>query len=302
MPVRVGYRPSGTLAVALDRDDAEIFGRLYEFQRSLDLDVEWLTGPECRALEPGLAPNVVGGIRSTIDHQISARALATALADALAKAGAELRAGAGVRALIVDGERVTGAELDSGERIEAEHVVIAAGWRSGGIAGLPDAARVPVRPVKGQILRLRGSGAPVATRVVRTPEVYIVPRADGRVVVGATVEERGADTRVTAGGVFDLLRSGYEALPGIAELELVETIAGLRPASPDNGPIVGHGALGGLVWATAHWRNGVLLAPLTAEAVVAAIAGEELPAVFTAFRPDRYTRDRDAVTSGRAAR
>jgi glycine oxidase len=241
----IGYRPSGTLTVALDRDDEELLRQLYGFQRSRDLDVEWLTGPECRALEPALAPNVVGGIRSALDRQVSARALGAALAEAVGKAGGELRVGAAVRSLIVDSDRVTGVELESGERIEAEKVVVAAGWRSGELAGLPESARVPVRPVKGQILRLRGDPrAPIASRVVGTPEVYIVPRADGRVVVGATVEERGPDTTVTAGGVFELLRAAYEALPGIAELELIETTAGLRPAAPDNGPIVGHGACG----------------------------------------------------------
>jgi glycine oxidase len=286
-----GYRPSGTLTVALDRDHAEFLRRLHQFQVSHDLDADWLTAAECRALEPGLAPSVVGGIRSAIDHQVSPRALARLLADALKRAGGELRTGTSVAAVAVESDAATGVTLESGEAIAAEQVVVAAGWRSGEISGIPDDARVPVRPVKGQIIRLRGDGrAPVARRVIGTPDVYIVPREDGRVIVGATMEERGDDTTVTAGGVFELLRAAYEALPGISELELVEATAGLRPAAPDNAPIVGRAPLEGLIWATAHWRNGILLAPITAEAVVELLIGGELPEVFVPFSPARFAK------------
>jgi glycine oxidase len=297
--VETGYRSCGTLSVALDRDDAELLAQLHEFHRARRLESEWLRGRDCRALEPGLSPSVVGGFRTSLDHQVSPRKLAGALAQALRRAGGELRAGTPVTAVTVAGERVTGVELEGGEQLRADHVVVAAGWRSSELGGLPEEARVPVRPVKGQILRLRGdSRAPVAQRVVGTPEVYVVPRADGRVVVGATVEERGADTRVTAGGVFELLRAAYEVLPGIAELELEEAKAGLRPAAPDNMPIVGFGALTGLVWATAHWRNGILLAPPTADAVVAMLTGEPVPDVFGPFSPQRFSQPRAAVAEG----
>jgi glycine oxidase len=172
--------------------------------------------------------------------------------------------------------------------VRAGTVVVAAGARSAGI-GVPAGAEIPIRPVKGQILRLGGDAAqPVSTRIVRTPEVYAVPRADGRLVVGATVEERGFDTSVTAGGVLDLLRSAYEVLPGIAELELLDASAGHRPATPDNEPVVGEGSVPGLVWATGHWRNGVLLAPVTAEAVVALITDGELPPELRRFSPRRF--------------
>jgi glycine oxidase len=125
-------------------------------------------------------------------------------------------------------------------------------------------------------------------RIVRTPEVYVVPRADGRLVVGATVEERGFDASVTAGGVLDLLRDAYEVLPGITELELVQAAAGHRPATPDNEPVIGEGALPGLVWATGHWRNGVLLAPVTADAVVGLIADGDLAPGLRPFTPRRF--------------
>jgi glycine oxidase len=297
-----GYRPSGTLTVALDRDQAELLRQLHEFQVSLELDAEWLSAPECRALEPGLAPSVVGGIRSSVDHQVPPRALVSVLIEALESSGGELRGEAPVASVTVESDRVTGVVLGSGDHIVAEHVVVAAGWRSGELAGIPEDARVPVRPVKGQIIRLRGDrDAPVARRVVGTPDVYIVPREDGRVIVGATVEERGADTTVTAGGVFELLRAAYETLPGITELELVEVMAGLRPAAPDNGPIVGRCSLDNLLWATAHWRNGILLAPITAEAIVELLDGGDVPAVFEPFSPARFT-ERAAAVAGEAAR
>jgi glycine oxidase len=285
---QVGYRASGTLAVALDRDQAEVLRQLHRFHATLGLDAEWLSGRECRRLEPGLAPRVLGGFRSPVDHQVNPRALARALEVGVRVTGGALHGGCRARSLVVAGDRVTGVELDDGEHVRAPHVVVAAGWRSGELTGLPPRASVPVRPVKGQILRLRGS-APVIERVVRTPEVYLVPRDGGELVVGATVEERGSDTTVTAGGVLELLRSAYEAVPGVIELELVEAAAGLRPAGPDNKPIVGAGALEGLVWATGHWRNGVLLAPLTADAVAELVAGGRLPELFAPFTPDRFT-------------
>jgi glycine oxidase len=285
-----GYQPSGTLTVALDRDQAEHLRQLHQFQVSLELDAQWLGASECRALERGLAPSVLGGIRSSVDHQVSPRALASVLVEAFESAGGELRSNTPVAAVNVESERATGVMLESGERIVAEQVVVGAGWQSGQLAGIPYDALVPVRPVKGQIIRLRGDrNALVAGRVIGTPEVYIVPREDGRVVVGATVEERGADTTVTAGGVFELLRAAYETLPGITELELVEVMAGLRPAAPDNAPIIGPSSIDGLHWATAHWRNGILLAPITAEAVVDGLAGRRLPEIFAPFAPARFT-------------
>jgi glycine oxidase len=191
-------------------------------------------------------------------------------------------------ALSVEGGETAGVVLESGDVVESPTVVVAAGAQGAQI-DLPEGAQLPVRPVKGQILRLGGDVAhPVATRIVRTREVYAVPRADGRLVVGATVEERGFDERVTAGGVLDLLRAAYELLPAITELELLQASAGHRPATPDNRPAVGEGTVPGLVWATGHWRNGVLLAPVTADAVVSLIAGEGLPPALEEFRPRRF--------------
>src|SRR5439155_337358 len=193
----------GTLAVALDRDDAELLRQLHGFQIGLGLEAEWLRGRECRDLEPGLAPGVVGGIKSALDHQVRPRSLVNALVRALDQAGVELRR-ARADGISVRSGAVSGVKLDGGEAVSVEQVVVAAGWQAASL-GLPADSRLPVRPVKGQIVRLAGAGrTPIARRVVRTPEVYVVPRDDGEVVVGATVEERGPDTRVTAGGVFDL--------------------------------------------------------------------------------------------------
>jgi glycine oxidase len=257
--IDTGYRASGTLVVAADRDDAEELRRLHSFQESLGLDVRWLGGRECRRLEPRLSPRVAGGILAAQDHQVEPRSVVRALREALRSAGGELRCGVNVSDF---------AALD------AEHVVVAAGCWSG----------PPVRPVKGQILRLRG--AALAQRLVRTPRCYIVNRAGGEVVVGATVEERGFDTSVTADGVFRLLEAAREVLPDVGELELVEAAARLRPGTPDNAPLIGEHA--GLVWATGHHRNGVLLAPMTAAAVASIVTGEAPPEAVEPFAPARF--------------
>jgi glycine oxidase len=284
-----GYRQSGTLSVAVDRDQAEELARLHELQRSLDLDARWLEARDCRALEPGLSTRVTGGIEAAGDHQVSPRLLALALRGALEQSGGTLRSRARVASLAVEGGETAGVVLESGEVVTARTVVVATGARAGEI-GLPAGAEVPIRPVKGQILRLGGDTmTPVATRIVRTPEVYAVPRADGRLVVGATVEERGFDSAVTAGGVLELLRAAYEVLPGITELELLQASAGHRPATPDNEPVIGEGAIPGLVWATGHWRNGVLLAPVTADAIVRLIVDGELAPALRAFSPQRFS-------------
>jgi glycine oxidase len=156
-----------------------------------------------------------------------------------------------------------------GEELLAAHVVLAAGAWSASLEGIEGAGEVPVRPVKGQIMRLRDpAGAGLIRRVLRFATGYLLPRGDGRYVLGATVEERGFDTAPTAGAAYELLRDARELVPGISELEIDELGAGLRPGTPDNAPLIGPGELPGLIWASGHYRNGILLAPLTAELVV----------------------------------
>jgi glycine oxidase len=266
-----GYRDTGALVVAADRDDAEALHRLHELHASLGLSSEWLTPSRCRALEPGLSPRIAGGILAPQDGSADPRATVRALAAAVD----EIELGARVEAIEHDGSAVTGVRTSRGS-IAADRVVVAAGPWSAALAPLGEGP--PVRPVKGQILELRtrGSMPNPFERVVRTPRCYLVSRGDGRVVLGATVEEQGFDTAVTADGVFRLLEAAWEVLPEVGELEFVEARAGLRPATPDNVPLVGADErLDGLIWATGHWRNGVLLAPLTADKVSTLLKGSD---------------------------
>jgi glycine oxidase len=285
---QVGYRRCGTLTVARDTDDNAALEDLYRFQLRCGLQVERLRSRDCRRLEPGLAPSVRGGVLAPGDHQVDNRALAGALLAACERAGVRLLADRATR-LRLDGERVTGVRLAGGASPAAATVVLAAGCWSRELGGLAAELLPPVRPVKGQLLQLRGPAAdPLCRRNVRGLEVYVVPRADGRVVVGATVEEQGFDTRVTAGAVHDLLRAAFELLPDVAELELVETVAGLRPGSPDNAPLLGPAGVDGLVVATGHYRNGILLAPVTAEAVAELLTSGRVPAAIAPFSPARF--------------
>ncbi|HEV3464845.1 MAG TPA: glycine oxidase ThiO [Actinomycetota bacterium] len=296
----VGYRPAGTLSVARDADDNAALEDLYQFQLRCGLEVERLRSRECRQLEPGLAPSIRGGLLAAGDHQVDNRALVEALLVAGQRAGVRLVAGRVVE-LAVEDDRVTGVVLGDGARLAAGAVVLAAGCWSGGLGGLAAEALPPVRPVKGQLLYLRGpADQPLCSRNVRGLEVYVVPRGDGRVVVGATVEEQGFDTRVTAGAVHDLLRAALELLPDVAELELVETVVGLRPGSPDNAPMLGPVGPEGLVVATGHYRNGILLTPVTADAVAELLATGRVPELIAPFGPQRFTGGVPAGTGRRS--
>jgi glycine oxidase len=266
--VDCGYRRNGCLSVALDADDLADVRRHPDFRLELGLTADWLLPSACRELEPALSTRTAGGSFTPEDGEVDPRALTAALLAALERAGVPVHAHAEVVAAELDGDRLTGVRTADGTSHEAATVVLAAGCWSGACSWLPESARPMVRPVKGQILRLRGpAGEPVIVRTIRTTEVYVVPRATGEVVVGATVEERGFDTTVTAGAVHELLREAYRAVPELAELELAEASAGLRPGTPDNVPIVGRGELEGLVVATGHYRNGILLAPTAAQRV-----------------------------------
>jgi glycine oxidase len=276
--VPTGYRRDGALHVALDRDEAAELRRLHELQRSLGLGAEWLPPRRCRGLEPGLTPSFNGGVHAPGEASVDPRALAAALLSGLEAAGVELLTGAGVEAALREGERIAGVRTESGVELRATTVVLAAGAWSAQAEWLPEAARPPVRPVKGQILELRArDGLAPCRRIVASERVYLVPRPDGRLIAGATVEERGFDTAVTAGGVHELLREAYRLLPEVAEMELVEAAAGLRPATPDNLPLVGPSGVDGLLWATGHYRNGILLAPLAANAIADFLERSQFP-------------------------
>ena len=294
----VGYSECGALHVALDRDEAEELARRYELHQSLGLESEWLRGSECRRLEPGLATAVTAGVHAPHEAAADSRRLCAALLAALERHGAEVHSGAEVRSADPGEDGGWRVDVADGRRFEATSLVLAAGCWSGG-EWLPEEARPPVRPVKGEILTLRGPCEdPVCARIVAGERVYLVPRDDGRLLVGATVEEHGFDTTVTAGGVHELLREAYRLLPEIAELEFLEWSAGLRPGTPDNSPLIGPGAASGLLVATGHYRNGVLLAPVTAESVAALLAGEEAPIDLEPFSPTRFASKPRGVEVG----
>jgi glycine oxidase len=280
-----GLRRTGTLAVARDADEAAALERLVAYRVERGLPVERLRPSQARRLEPALAPTVRLALLAPDDHSVDPRRLVAALRAALARAGVPLIDGR-VRAVERDGERTTGLALDDGRVVHAEPVVLATG-----AAGVEAPDAVPLRPVKGQVLRLRDPRGPgLVERTIRGAEAYLVPRADGRYVLGATMEERGHDRTPTAGGVYELLRDISEVVPGVLELEVEAVLAGLRPATPDNLPAIGPGTLAGLHWAAGHFRNGILLAPVTADLVAGSLVGEPQREWAACCDPGRFAR------------
>jgi glycine oxidase len=287
----VGYQQGGTLLVAFDADDRRVLDELHRFQQHLGLEVDRLRSRDCRVREPMLTPRIRGGLLARDDHHVDPRKVTAALRLACEARGVTT-VFRRVERIAHDAGRATAVILDDGERIAANTTVLAAGAAVTGIEGLPPGTVPPVRPVKGQILRL---GNPDGTQllagtirgIVQGRAVYLVPRRDDELVVGATQEELGHDTRVTVGGVRELLDAAATLVPGVDELTLVETSAGLRPGTPDNRPLIGRTALDGLLLATGHHRNGVLLAPITADAITALLLGDEPPAELEVADPRR---------------
>jgi glycine oxidase len=298
-----GYRACGTLAVAFDRDDRAVLAETAAYHRRLGLETTALSGREARALEPMLAPGVQAGLLVAGDHQVDNRLLHAALLEAAVRAGVRIHRSRAE--LLVSGDRARGLRLGSGVTLAADRVVLAAGCWSSETRGLPPGVLPPVRPVRGQILRLAMPRPhPIGRTVramVRGAYVYLVPRAHGELVVGATVDELGFDTGVTAGGVYELLRDAHDVLPGITELPLVEARTGLRPGTADNAPLLGPTALPGLIAATGHYRNGVLLTPVTADAIGALLADGALPGYAAPFAPGRFAAG-TPTAAGTAAR
>jgi glycine oxidase len=289
----VGLRREGTLAIAYDPGDLAALMRLTAFRRSAGLDAEELDSRACRKLEPFLTPDVHGGVLFAGDWSVDNRRYAAALRDAARTAKVRIVRDRVAEVLTGDG-RARGVRLGDGGDIGSAQVVVAAGYASGAVAGLPGAVRAVVRPVKGQLLRLRHPDGmpPVISHTIRATvrgaDVYLVPRADGEVIVGATSEERGPDRTVSAGAVHDLLHDAMSVLPVTSELILAETCAGLRPGTPDNGPVVGGCGVEGLLLATGHYRNGILMSPVTADAIVACLTGKPPAAEWEPFTPERF--------------
>jgi glycine oxidase len=288
--IDVELRQEGTLVIALTADDQARLQHHLEFQRKLELPLQWISAAETRRREPHLAGKLAGAVWSPQDHQVDNRKLAAALQIAATAAGAHIHEHQPVTEIASQGGRATGVVLADGRMIAADAVVLAAGAWSRSIAGVPPHALPPVRPIKGQMLALRmEAGAPLANHVIWGPGVYLVPRRDGRLIVGGTVEERGFDTSLTAGGLLTLLEAAWRAIPAIEELPIDEMWVGHRPGSRDDAPILGPAALGGLVHATGHHRNGILLAPVTADTIAQLIVDGGIDPAIRPFGIERFT-------------
>ena len=288
--ISVGYRDEGTIVVALTRDDAEHLRHICDFQKSLGLELQWLSGAEARRREPHLRPGIPAAVWSPRDHQVENRWLTQGLGEAARRAGVVLREHVPVREVEVAGGRARAVLTDHG-RGPADVVILAAGAWSREIAGIPPAHVPPVRPIKGQMLALRmDPSAPLLRHVVWAPRSYLVPRRDGRLVVGGTVEERGFDDTLTAGGLLALLEGAWRAVPAIEELPIAETWVGFRPGSRDDAPMLGPSGIDGLIVATGHHRNGILLTPITVETVSAYVLTGRLPEIVEPFTPERFSR------------
>ena len=293
--IDVELRAEGTLVLALTADDqAEIVNRL-EFQRRLDLPLEWLSAAQTRAREPHLAGKIAGAVFSPQDHQVDNRKLTQALRIAAEATGAKIHEQRPVKEIVVQSGRARGVLLEDGTIAAADIVVLAAGAWSRGIAGLPPDRRPPVRPVKGQMLALRmDANAPLLSHVLWAPGAYLVPRRDGRLIVGGTVEEKGFDETITAGGLLTLLEAAWRAVPAVEELPVDEIWVGHRPGSRDDAPILGPGPVEGLFYATGHHRNGILLAPVTADAMARLILDDVVEPAIKPFGLERFQPARAA--------
>jgi glycine oxidase len=296
-----GFRQTGTLQVAYDADDLAMLAEHALLRESFGVLTHRLSSRECRQAEPLLGPAISGGLLVEDDASVDPRLLTSALL-AAARAAGVVHLPHRATKLRLDADRASGADLADGTVVSAPQVVLSAGWSSTAIAGLPEDVVPPLRPVKGQIVRLRPTAVTLAAGlspsllnrtvrgIVQGSPVYLVPRQDGELVLGATQEEMGADTTVTVGGVWQLLRDARAIVPGIIELELAEAAAGLRPGTPDNAPVLGPSQLPGLVLATGHFRSGVLLAPVTADLIVDQLVTGTMDETAAPFSAQRFAR------------
>ncbi len=294
--MRIGYRAEGTLIIGIEADDTYQLQHTYDLQQDLGLNVEWLSGQEAREIEGALSPYVTAAIRCETDHQVDNRLMAQALQRAYQGRGGVLHQNSTVERIVIENGLATGVQTQDGFQA-ADTLILAAGCWSGQIRGLPDTIIPPVRPVKGQMLALQMREGITIKNVIRTVKarypmpVYLVPRTDGRLVVGATTEEIGFDTDLTVGGIYELLRGAYEAVPDVYELPLIETWTGLRPGSSDNAPILGKTSVENLIYATGHYRNGILLTPITAYEIAKLILTGETSETIAPFQLDRFSKE-----------
>lgn len=287
--VPVEYRANGKLCIALEDDEAASLEASFRWQRDAGHPVEWLDGDAARALEPGLSLQVRAATLVTQDHWVDNRRAGRALWVAAVRSGAKVRTGAGAVGLLRSsgaGRAVAGVALDDGSRISADVVVLAAGCWSGTVGGLPRA--LPVVPVRGQMASVLAVPHPIG-RTVQAGHTYLIPRGDGRITIGSTSERVGFRAHTTPAGIASLLTAAMRAVPTLADAPIARTWAGLRPGTPDGQPILGADPeVDGLVYATGHFRNGILLAPITAKLVADVVTGEPTEIPLGPFAPDRF--------------
>lgn len=286
--MEVDYGTQGSLGISLDADDTAEMKRMFDYQQELGLPVRWLGASEVQKMEPALSHNVVAGVYSEVDHSIDNRKLAQALKAAFVKAGGTLHEHTPVEEVILHPQGAPSV-MAGGREWRHEKLLLAAGAWSGLIPGLEGALRPLVRPVKGQMLAIQ-LPENIVTHPIRTPDVYLMPRKDGRLLVGATVEEMGFNREQTVGGIFELLRGAWRAIPGVYELPLQETWVGFRPGSRDNAPILGETEIPGFFLATGHYRNGILNTPITAACMSNLLLGRPAPEFLGAFSPNRFLK------------
>ncbi|HEX7071837.1 MAG TPA: FAD-dependent oxidoreductase, partial [Rhodothermales bacterium] len=275
-----------TFMVADDADSAAVLRRRYDFQKANGIDVQWMTTSEMLEAEPFLSPRLVAGVYSRSDHGVDNRKVLAALRKGILDRRGKIREHCEVREIRPHPKKPS-VLTAHGDRIEGDAVVLCAGAWSKLIPGIDEAKRPPVRPVKGQMVELRVE-APFALRhVVRGPHAYMTPKSDGRLLVGATMEEMGFDTRVTAGGIYKILEGAWEIVPGIYDLPMLATFAGLRPASRDNEPLLGASEAPGVFYATGHYRHGIMLTPVSAQEIARLVVSGETSAWIGPFAPTR---------------
>ncbi len=284
--IDVEYRTEGGLQVAFDDEESDELAERFRHQRELDLPIELLTGDEVRSLEPMLSSEIRCGLLYEGMHQVENRRLVQALVAAVKGRGGDFRIGNPATGLIVRRNRAAGVVV-SGERLGAVQVVIAAGAWSGLLNWIPGLTPL-VQPVRGQMVCVDGSALAPLQRVINDLGQYLVPRRDGRVLLGATVEKTGFDTSTTAGGLSTVMKHGLRMAPGLSDAPVVEAWAGLRPMSKDGKPIFGPASLEHLVIATGHYRNGILLAPVTGRLIADHLMTGVVPKAMAPFLPDRF--------------
>jgi glycine oxidase len=296
--IETGFREKGTITALLSRHAREELNTIVALHRGLGLKAEALSAREARQLEPALSEEIEAAVLRPDEASVDNRLLAKALLDAAKRSGAEIYAGAAVESIWREGSQCRGVMV-CGEQISAKHTIVAAGAFSSQIAGVQEYA--PVRPAKGQMVSLRCAAAKIE-RVLWSERIYVVPRSDGRILCGATVEHMGFDKSVTAGGVHANLDAAIELAPVLASARVEETWAGLRPDTPDHLPILGPTDIEGLLIATGHYRSGVLLTPITAKLICELVEGKTPSVDCERFSPLRFLAAKESAKVSGAPR